>query len=502
MTYPSPYPTLHLPQTDIYSLLFSGLTDEEAALPAITELGTEQTITYGELRDAADAIAGELARRGISRGSTVSLQIPNSINFVAAFLGILRAGATVSPMGVLMNQSDVVKLVRMSESDLYIGISDVEEIPQIFDTHLGSIIRAGAPAPEIEIPADSVACLPFSSGTTGLPKGVELTHFNLASNVRQCSAMVDRLDLGENVRTFSPLPFSHIYGITVLMLMPLLRRSQVFTLAKFDLQLFLGAFPQHQIKLAFIAPPMAIAMAKHPAIEPAWFASTEVLISSAAPLDREVSIAVSERLNTKVVQGWGMTEASPLVAVSDGTVDPGSVGKPAPNTEIRLVDIETFEDVAQGETGEVIVRGPQVMRGYFSNEEATRESLVDGWLRTGDFARLGEDGEIYIVDRAKEVIKYKGYQVAPAELEAVLLTHPDIADAGVVGVDREGLEIPRAFVVKREGAELGKRDVMDYVAERVTPYKKVRAVTFIEEIPKNPTGKILRKDLRQIPFEG
>ena len=179
-------------------------------------------------------------------------------------------------MGVLMNQSDVVKLVRMAESDLYIGISDVEEIPQIFDTHLGSIIRAGAPAPDIEIPADSVACLPFSSGTTGLPKGVELTHFNLASNTAQCSAMVDRLDLGENVRTFSPLPFSHIYGITVLMLMPLLRRSHVFTLAKFDLHLFIGAFPQHQIKLAFIAPPMAIAMAKHPAIEPAWFASTEL----------------------------------------------------------------------------------------------------------------------------------------------------------------------------------------------------------------------------------
>lgn len=501
MIYASPYPALDLPETDVFSLIFDGLTDEEAALPAVTELGTGQSITYGALKEAAEAIAGNLAQRGIGPGNTVTLQIPNSIHYVATFLGILRAGATVSPMGVLMNQSDVVKLIRLSEADLYIGVSDVEEIPQIFDTHLGSIIRAGVPAPELDIPSDSVACLPFSSGTTGLPKGVQLTHHNLSSNTLQAAAMVDKMSLGTHINVLSPLPFSHIYGITVLMLMPLLQRHHIFTIAKFDLQLFLGAFPQHQIKLAFIAPPMAIAMAKHPAVQPEWFTTTEMMVSSAAPLDREVALAVTERLGTTVAQGWGMTEAAPLVAVSPGDVDPGSVGKPVHNTEIRLVDIETFKDVEQGQTGEVIVRGPQVMRGYINNDNATKEALVDGWLHTGDFGRLGDDGEIYIVDRAKEVIKYKGYQVAPAELEAVLLTHPDIADAGVVGVDRDGLEIPRAFVVKREGTQLNERDVIDYVAERVTPYKKVRAVEFIAEIPKNPTGKILRKDLRQIPFE-
>ena len=166
------------------------------------------------------------------------------------------------------------------------------------------------------------------------------------------------------------------------------------------------------------------------------------------------------------------------------------------------MDIDTLEDVPQGEAGELLVRGPQVMQGYLNNKEATSEAFVDGgWLRTGDVARVDEDGFFYIVDRAKEVIKYKGYQVAPAELEALLLTHEAIADAGVVGVDRDGLEIPRAFVVLQEGAELTEDELMDWVAERVTPYKKVRAVTFLDQIPKNPTGKILRKDLRLIPLE-
>ena len=174
-----------------------------------------------------------------------------------------------------------------------------------------------------------------------------------------------------------------------------------------------------------------------------------------------------------------------------------------PNTQCRIVDIETLKDVAHGEPGELLVRGPQVMQGYLNNKEATDETFVDGgWLRTGDVARVDEDGRFYIVDRAKEVIKYKGYQVAPAELEALLLTHEAIADAGVVGVDRDGLEIPRAFVVLQQGASLSADELMDWVAERVTPYKKVRAVTFLDEIPKNPTGKILRKNLRLIPLEG
>ena len=216
----------------------------------------------------------------------------------------------------------------------------------------------------------------------------------------------------------------------------------------------------------------------------------------------EVVGVVERRLGTDCVQGYGMTETSPAVNIGiKGENNPGSIGLPVPNTECRIVDIDTLKDVPHGETGELLVRGPQVMQGYLNNDEATNETFLEGgWLRTGDVARVDEDGFFYIVDRAKEVIKYKGYQVAPAELEALLLTHEAIADVGVVGVDRDGLEIPRAFVVLQQGAELTEDELMDWVAERVTPYKKVRAVTFLDEIPKNPTGKILRKDLRLIPL--
>jgi len=499
--HPSPYPAIDIPETDVFSLLFPELREEEAALPAITELSTGASVTYGELKEMAESIAGELAARGIGPGDVVTLQVPNSINFAAGLLGILRAGAAVNPIGMLMNQADVAHIVGTASSALFIGPTDLEQTPQIFSMELQSVAGKGLPAPGMSIAADSIAAVPFSSGTTGMPKGVQLTHRNLVANILQVNDMLERNGMTQGTATLSVLPFSHIYGMTVLLLGPLFMRHHVFTMPKFDMKLFLGAHAQQGIELTFIAPPMAIAMAKHPDVDPAWFASSRLMISSAAPLDAVTMRAVEERLDTHVIQGWGMTEASPLVAVNvHGEADHASVGKPAPNTEVRLVDVETLEDIAQGEEGEVLVRGPQVMKGYLNDPAATAETLVqDGWLRTGDIARIDGDGALRIVDRAKEVIKYKGYQVAPAELEALLLTHPDVVDVGVVGAERDGLEIPRAFVVKREGSNPRAGELMEWVASRVTPYKKVREVVFIDEIPKNATGKILRRELRGMP---
>ncbi|WP_288833260.1 AMP-binding protein [uncultured Corynebacterium sp.] len=504
MIYPSPYHSLDIPDTDVFDLIFGGLTEEDAALPAITELSTGTTATYAELKAYAESIAGELASRGIGPGDVVTLQVPNSINYAAGLLGIMRAGATVNPVGMLMNQADVEHIVSASRSKLFIGPTNLEQVPQIFSMELQSIAQHRHPAPELRIDPASMAAVPFSSGTTGLPKGVQLSHSNLVSNILQVDAMVDLSGIRRRANTLSVLPFSHIYGLTVLLLGPLYRRHHIFTMPKFDIGLFLGAHAKHGIELTFIAPPMAIAMAKGPEIDPTWFADSKLMVSSAAPIDAPIMRAVEDRLGTKVVQGWGMTEASPLVALNlHGDADYSSVGKPAPNTEIRLVDIETLEDVEEGQEGEVLVRGPQVMQGYLDNPEATEKTLLqDGWLRTGDIARVGEDGGLRIIDRAKEVIKYKGYQVAPAELEALLLTHPDVNDVGVVGAERDGLEIPRAFVVKRDGAQLSAAELMDWVAERVTPYKKVRAVEFVDAIPKNPTGKILRRELREVPWPG
>lgn len=499
----SPYPDLELFGGTVYEQIFDDLTAADAARPAITELTTGKSITYGELKEKADAVAGYLAQRGIGPGSVVSLQIPNSINFAVALFGIFRAGATVNPIGVLMNNGDVEKVAEMAGADLFIGISDVGCGERVGEEELEGIVDKRLPAPDVDVDGSSLASVPFSSGTTGMPKGVMLTHSNLTSNVLQGQYMFQKNDMVRYSKSLAPLPFSHIYGMTALMLTPMLSRWHIHTMPKFDLDTFLRAHGEHGIEITFIAPPMAVALAKHPAVTPEGFATHKLMFSGAAPLDEEVARAVERRLGTDCVQGYGMTETSPAVNIGiKGETNPGSIGCAVPNTECRIVDIETLEDVPHGEPGELLVRGPQVMQGYLNNKEATDETFVDGgWLRTGDVARVDEDGRFYIVDRAKEVIKYKGYQVAPAELEALLLTHEAIADAGVVGVDRDGLEIPRAFVVLQQGASLSADELMDWIAERVTPYKKVRAVTFLDEIPKNPTGKILRKDLRLIPLE-
>ena len=502
MSYTSPFPPLDIPKHDIFTHVLGGLTQDEASLPALTELTTDATVSYGELRERAESFAAALAARGIGKGDVVALQVPNSINFAVALLGIVRLGAVVSPIGVLMNQSDVDKLVALSGAKLYVGVNDIEGTPQIFEGEIHALSLPGRSAPEVSIDPEDLAAIPFSSGTTGMPKGVKLPHRALVSNIDQSVFMTRENGVTEPSNYLCPLPFSHIYGLTALLLANLSSRHHIHTMPKFDLATFIGAHPKHAIRFTYIAPPMAVALAKHPAVNAEDFSTTEFMLSGAAPLDSEVARAVENRLAVTMLQGYGMTETSPVTHITiKGKADPGSIGFAVPNTEFRFLELEGDADVAEGEVGELAIKGPQVMAGYLNNDEATREVMLgDGWIRTGDVARLAADGTTYIVDRAKEVIKYKGYQVAPAELEALLLTHPEIDDAGVVGVMRDGLEIPRAFVVKAEGSKLTERDVMQWVAERVTPYKKVRAVDFITEIPKNPTGKIERKKLREIPF--
>jgi len=272
------------------------------------------------------------------------------------------------------------------------------------------------------------------------------------------------------------------------------------TLPRFDLEQFLGALQEHKVTRIYAAPPMVLALAKHPIVDNYDLSSVNVIFSGAAPLDQELALMCEKRLNLRVCQGYGMTELSPVShSTPDGTEAPrGCVGLALPNTESRLVDPETGEDAADGERGELWVRGPQVMQGYLNNPEATAATLdEDGWLHTGDVALIDDDGFFWIVDRVKELIKYKGYQVAPAEIEAVLLSHPAIADAAVIGVyDEEGGEAPKAFVVVAPGQELSAEAVMDFVTSKVAPHKKVRHVEFLDAIPKAASGKIFRKDLR------
>lgn len=502
MPYASPFPPVEDPNQNLYTYIFDNLTEEELQRDAIVEVTTDDKVTYAELKDRADAVAGELAARGIGPGDVVTIQIPNSINFAAVTLGVMRAGAVASPVGILMHQHDVEHAINIGKSKLYIGLTDMESIPQIWPAELPSVYKKGLPAPDIAVDPDSIAAMPFSSGTTGLPKGVELPHRALVMNCVQCDALFDHLGLEQADKVLSPLPFSHIYGLVVLLFFQLSRGSTIHTMPKFDLEQFILSHGKYQIEFTFIAPPMAVVLAKHPMVKPEDFKASKYMLSGSAPLGAELASAVEERLGTTLLQGFGMTEVVVTHLSIPGKTPPGSVGVSIPNCEFKIVDPANLDEVAQGDQGELWVKTPCMMRGYKDNKEATDETLVgDGWLRTGDAAVVDEDGNVTIVDRYKELIKYKGYQVSPVELESLLLGHPEIADVCVVGADRDGVEIPFALVIKAEGSELTEQDIMDWVARQVTPYKKVRGVEFVTELPKTAAGKNKRGDIRKMAAE-
>ncbi|HTJ69711.1 MAG TPA: AMP-binding protein [Actinospica sp.] len=520
MTFASPFPPVSIPDVSLYDYLFASL-DEQADLDrtAFVHAPTGTAVTFRELRDRVDAAAGALAALGVGQGDVVALIAPNSPDYAVAFHGVLRTGASVTTMPVLATPEDIAKQLKASHAIAMLAD------PAVAENALSGAEAAGLPAdrfillptladatdapvpPALSLdPATHLAALPYSSGTTGRPKGVRLSHRNLVANIAQIE---DRIGVQRDDVVMAVLPFFHIYGMTVLLNLSLRRRSTLVTMPRFDLAEFLGAIARHRVTFAFIAPPIAVALAKHPAVEDYDLSSLRVVFSGAAPLDGELGKALVERLGVTVVQGYGMSELSPVSHFTpeamSGEVSCESVGFAVPNSENRLLDPATGEEIPLPESGvsapgEMCVRGPNVMLGYLDDSAATDAMLdADGFLHTGDVATVSASGVITIVDRIKELIKYKGYQVAPAELEALLLTNPDIADAAVIGVhDEEGEEVPKAFVVRRAGSpELTERQVMDFVAERVAPYKKVRRVEFIEVVPKSASGKILRRELRE-----
>lgn len=524
----SPHAPVEIPHVSIYELLFGSLSEEDAARTALIQGETGREVSYGDLKRNVDRFAGALAARGLGIGDAVALMAPNVPEFVVAFHGILRSGATATTINSMYTAEDVTKQINASGATMLVTVSALadraiagaeqaglssEQIIVMDDdgTHpsLEAVLAEGHQAPDVTIDPDKhIAVLPFSSGTTGTPKGVMLTHRNLVANTCQIQNL---LPVHPGVPIQAVLPMFHIYGLTVLMHFGLFRRAKVVTMASFDLEEFLRIIQDHAIEVSFIAPPIAVALAKHPLVDQYSTASLTSILCGAAPLDEATAGAVSRRVECEVTQGYGMTELSPvchLAPFGDSSSPRGSIGPAIPNVESRLVDPATGEDVelpSEGESaaGEIWVRGPMVMKGYLNNAEATESTIVDDdWLRTGDIATYHSGGWFTVVDRLKELIKYKGYQVPPAELEALLLEHEGIADAAVIGVPTaDGEEIPKAFVVLQsdadgQQAELTAEDVMDYVASRVAPFKKVREVEFIHEVPKSRTGKILRRELK------
>ncbi|HEU4537978.1 MAG TPA: AMP-binding protein [Polyangiaceae bacterium] len=518
MTIRSPYPDVAIPEVSLFEFLFGGGFGDHAGTPALIDGGTGATLRYAELGGLVLKVAAALAARRVGAGDVVALFAPNSPLWVAAFHGALRANATVmtanslstpSELGHQLRDSGARQLItvsafldRASAAAKAAGLADdavvlLDEAPG-YASLRGLLAAAGEPPPLRVGPADP-AVLPYSSGTTGLAKGVVLTHRNLVANLRQVDATA-RISPG--TKLLAVLPFFHIYGMTVMMNAGINKRSTVVTMPKFDLPEFLRVISQYRVQRVYIAPPIAVALAKHPAVDRYDLSCVEVIVSGAAPLAAELGHAVAKRLGCVVLQGYGMTELSPVshtIPDDRPDIDLDSVGVALPNIACKLVDPATGREVGPGGRGELWVKGPNVMARYLNDPEATAATLdADGYLHTGDVATVTEDGVFTIVDRVKELIKYKGYQVPPAELEALLLTHDEIADVAVIGV-RDGEteeEVPKAFVVRQPGAALGAEEVIAFVAERVAPYKKVRAVEFLDQIPKSAAGKILRNVLR------
>ena len=349
------------------------------------------------------------------------------------------------------------------------------------------------PSPAAVDPVNDTAALLYSSGTTGLPKGVMLTHRNLVANIAQWESIGI---FGEEDVVLCLLPLFHCFGLQVLLNMGLAYGSTVVLLPRFEIESFLATLERYRVTYAALVPPVVLALATHEAVDRYDLTSFRRINCGAAPLSAGVSEACATRLGCAVEQGYGMTESSPVTHITiPGKNRPGTVGPLVANTEAQIVDPITGQRLGPDQPGELWVRGPQVMKGYLNQPEATAATVDgDGWLHTGDIACFDQDGSFAIVDRLKELIKYKAYQVAPAELEAVLLAHPAVADAAVIPCpDEDSGEVPMAYVVLSGTATA--EEIMAFVAERVAPYKRIRQIAFTERIPKSPTGKILRRVL-------
>ncbi len=525
MSFKSPYPDVEIPELSLPDFIFGDIDPADLDRPALIDGASGVATTYRTLIEQVHAIAGGLTAVGLRPGDVVGLHSVNLPAFAAAYHGILRAGGVVTTVNALYTAEDVTNQLRDGRAKFL--FTNTALLPQaqraaaaagipaervyVLDPpddgvpSLRSLIAQNSPAPELaDDSAEQLAVLPYSSGTTSKPKGVMLTHRNMVANVCQVNSVIG-IDAADKI--LAVLPFFHVYGMTMLLNTALRKRACLVTMPKFDLHEFLATVSRHRCTYMFIAPPIAVALAKHPAVNDHDLSSVRVIFSGAAPLDRALGQAVAQRLGCRVRQGYGMSEMSPVshvIPADRDDIDLGSVGLTIPNMECKLVDPATGEEIAvpterTSDMGELWCRGPNVMAGYLNNEQATADAVdAEGYLHTGDIATVDADGVVTIVDRVKELIKYKGYQVAPAELEALLLTHPQVRDAAVIGaISDDGEEVPKALVVRAdEDNSLDETAVMKFVGDRVSPHKKIRIVDFIDEIPKSATGKILRKELR------
>jgi len=510
MIFRSPYPDVTIPDVPLASFVLRH-ADQLADRPALIDAPSGRFLTYEELAHEVGAVASGLAARGFGKGSVLGMYAPNCPEYAVMLLAVASLGGIATTVNPLATTDELARQLDDAGATLLFTVPDlfdraraaaattlvrevtvVGEVPDA--TPFADLGRTRGIVPDVSILPDDVVLLPYSSGTTGLPKGVMITHSTWVANL--CQSGVPYTVTPQDVIFCLP-PFFHMYGAWLLTQV-LAGGGTLVTMPRFDLSVFLAAVQRHKVTRASLVPPVVLALVNDPIVDAYDVSTLTCIYSAAAPLGPDLGRRCQERLGCAVIQGYGLTETSPvthIVPVSGHPMKHGSVGPLVPNTECRVVDVATGVDLGPGERGELWIRGPQVMKGYLNRpEETTRTITSDGWLRTGDIGYADEDGDFYIVDRLKELIKYKAYQVAPAELEAVLLSHPAVSDAAVVpSPDDEAGEVPKAFVVLKEGVSA--EELMGFVAARVAPYKKVRRLEFVDQIPKSPTGKILRRVL-------
>jgi acyl-CoA synthetase (AMP-forming)/AMP-acid ligase II len=506
----------------------AGVFVHDAVLAACRQFGEKTALIDGDRRlsfaqygETVENVARSLVTAGIAPGDRIAICLPNSWEFAVAYHATTLAGAIPTPLNPSYKEREVRYQIENSGARFLItdgtlvgsmNLSGLPSLQRVYTTRtpaggaqaFDELLRGSSAAlPQPEQPSDvALAALPYSSGTTGLPKGVMLTHSNLVSNVYQIAAP-NTAPFSEQMTALLFLPMYHIYGLNVVLNPFLMLGATLVVMSRFDAQRAAQLIVGEHVNFIPAVPPVVnifCQMAEAGAFPKNH--SIRYVKSGAAPLAPELARRFTNLTGIKVVQGYGMTEASPVTHVGFETgplYRPESIGGPVALTECRILN-ELGEESAPGEIGELVMRGPQFMLGYWNAPESTADVLRDGWYYSGDIARVDEDGLYYIVDRRKEMIKYKGLPVAPAEVESVLLECPLVRDAGVVAKpDDAAGEIPCAFIVLREGVpetEKTERDICAFAAERLAGHKQPREIRFVPQIPRNPSGKVLRRELK------
>ncbi|XP_043695180.1 4-coumarate--CoA ligase 2-like [Telopea speciosissima] len=515
----------HLP---LHAYCFENVS-EFSERPCLISGSNGKIYTFAETHLICQKTAVGLSNLGIKQGDVIMILLQNNPEFVFSFMGASMIGAITTTANPFYTQAEIFKQFRASGSKLIITQSQYvnklrdssDEFPKIGEDfkvvtiddppenciHFSVISESDEKDfPTVSFDPEDPVALPFSSGTTGLPKGVILTHKSLISSVaQQVDGENPNLYLKSDDIVLCVLPLFHIYSLNSVLLCSLRAGAGVLLMQKFEIGSLLEFIQRYKVSVAPVVPPLVLALAKNQMVENFDLSSIRIVLSGAAPLGKDLEDALHSRVPQAVFgQGYGMTEAGPVLSMCPGfakqpiPTKSGSCGTVVRNAELKVIDPETGLSLRHNQPGEICIRGPQVMKGYLNDPDATTSTIdIEGWLHTGDIGYVDDDEEIFIIDRVKELIKFKGFQVPPAELEALLVSHPSIADAAVVPQkDEVAGEFPVAFVVRSNGFDLTEEAVKEFIAKQVVFYKKLHKVYFIHAIPKSPSGKILRKDLR------